>query len=161
VVAGLPVGCAATVAEALTSMNRPDVSLTAQEWADRVHAAGPPGFEGPWPRISIWQGQDDKTVVPANADLLIAQWTALHGVLSPIDAPTPFMARRQIWGNPSRPVVEAWTIPYLAHGMPIDATRPGGGQTGPWVLDAGLSAADAILSFWGVTTTAPAATPVF
>ena len=36
--------------------HNPAPNRTAADWAERVRAAAPPGFAGPWPRVSIWQG---------------------------------------------------------------------------------------------------------
>jgi poly(3-hydroxybutyrate) depolymerase len=33
---------------------------------------------GPWPRVSVWHGNDDKTVIPSNALEILKQWTAVH-----------------------------------------------------------------------------------
>src|SRR5436305_2003474 len=65
IIAGLPYGAAGNVQQALQSMSQ-SPSRPAQEWGDLVrHAAR--GHNGPWPRISIWHGRADTTVVPSNA----------------------------------------------------------------------------------------------
>ena len=33
-----------------------------------------------WPRVSLWQGNDDRTVDPQNLVELMEQWTAAHGI---------------------------------------------------------------------------------
>ena len=96
-----------------------------------------------WPRISIWQGSRDHTVDSANAKVLAAQWSELHGqvALPRTDQLTPGH-RRRTWGRPDRPPsVELWTIPGIGHGFPIDPSAPASGYAGPWVVNAGLSAA--------------------
>ena len=40
-------------------------SRSAREWADLVRKAS--SHRGPWPRVSVWHGNDDKTVIPSNA----------------------------------------------------------------------------------------------
>jgi poly(3-hydroxybutyrate) depolymerase len=78
IIAGLPYGAAASMQEAFEAMasGRP---RTAIAWAAQVRAAAP-HHSGPWPRVSIWQGEADTTVRPVNAGELLKQWTALHGL---------------------------------------------------------------------------------
>ena len=78
IIAGLLSGAAENVQQALQSMSQ-SPSRPAQEWGDLVrHAA--PGHNGPWPRISIWHGRADTTVIPSNAREILKQWTAVHGL---------------------------------------------------------------------------------
>ena len=49
-------------------------------WGDLVRAASP--HQGPWPRISVWHGTADTTVVPQNATELVKQWADVHGLPS-------------------------------------------------------------------------------
>src|SRR6185295_7592806 len=53
-------------------------SRTPAQWGDLVRAANP-GYAGPWPRVTIWHGTGDTTVVPANATELRDQWTNVRG----------------------------------------------------------------------------------
>jgi poly(hydroxyalkanoate) depolymerase family esterase len=77
VIAGLPYGTAGSVAEAFESMfqTRP---RPARAWGDLVRAAS--SHRGPWPRVAVWQGSADQTVVPGNAEEILKQWTDLHGL---------------------------------------------------------------------------------
>ena len=77
VVAGLPVGAAASTSEALRRMAEAGPARSPAAWAEQVRHAAPPGYPGPWPRLSIWHGGADGVVDPANARLLAAQWSAL------------------------------------------------------------------------------------
>jgi poly(hydroxyalkanoate) depolymerase family esterase len=147
VVAGMPVGAAANAPMALLRMHRADPS---QSRAALVAAVRGRRVSGRWPRLSIWQGGRDHTVDPANAELLAAQWSGLHG-LPPEPAaearPAPGV-RRRCWGRASRPAVELWTLDEAGHGFPIEARAEG--RAGRWVLDAGLSGTRRIASFWGL-----------
>ena len=58
-VAGLPVGAARSGMQAMLRMASAGPDQTPEEWAAQVRAAAPAGFAGPWPRLSIWQGQAD------------------------------------------------------------------------------------------------------
>jgi poly(hydroxyalkanoate) depolymerase family esterase len=154
VVAGMPVGCAKTMAGALLQTHRADYSWwTRTALADRVRAATGAGARKKWPRITIWQGERDRVVAPGNAEALAVQWSELHGHgPAPIsdDATVPGVRRRE-WGQPNRPVpVELWTLANVGHGFPVDPHMPGSGRVGPWVADAGLCAARFIVAFWGL-----------
>ena len=159
VVAGMPVGSASTPMGALLRMRKADASRSRQSLArDALLATNTPPRKR-WPRISIWQGEEDRTVDPANAEALAAQWGELHG--SSLEAATDEMAsgaRQRTWGRPAKPpAVELWTVPKLAHGFPVDRSARGPGSPVPWVLEAGISAADHIASFWNLK---PGASPV-
>jgi len=140
VVAGLPVGAATDVGAALGRMSRaghePRAALLA-----RAQAAG---GAAPWPRLSVWHGAADRTVDPANADALVAQWTALLGLPEAPDAEEAVApgVRRRRWGT----AVEQWSLAGLGHGVP--ATAPGSAD--PFVLPAPVQAADAMARFWGL-----------
>jgi feruloyl esterase len=147
-VAGLPVGAADGVASALTRMAQagPD-GRSPEDWADQVRRAGPAGFGGPWPRLSVWQGGLDNVVDPANAPLLALQWRALYGLAAAPSVTTEYgSARREAWGPAGRPQVELWTIPAMTHGYPVAAA----GVPASAVLPAGISATQRIAEFWGV-----------
>ena len=150
VVAGMPVGCAKSQIGAVLHMRRADTSRPRHALAGDVRKVTQAQSRRVWPRISVWQGGRDRTVDPANAEALAAQWSELHGhaEVPRIDELTAGH-RRRAWGRPDRPsAVELWTIPSIGHGFPVDPSAPGGGQTGPWVVNAGLSAARWIAAFW-------------
>jgi len=152
VVAGMPVGSASTSSMALYRMYHADPYRSRAGLVAAVRAAVPPRGSRPWPRLSIWQGGRDRVVNPANAELLAAQWSGLHGLEADpeIDTlPLPGV-RRRAWGRAGRPAVELWTIAEMAHGFPVDPAVTGGGRPGAWVLDAGISAARHIAAFWGI-----------
>ena len=77
IIAGVAYGCASGVAQAFDCMGG-RASADAAELGARVRRASP--HKGPWPRISVWQGSADRTVVPSNADAIVLQWTHLHGL---------------------------------------------------------------------------------
>lgn len=143
VVAGLPVGSASDIRSAMARMNTAGTDLDGPGWAARARAMAPPGYGGPWPRISIWQGGADRVVDPANAANLEAQWVALHGLGG---APTQDLSprpglRRRVW----RDAVELWTIDGMAHGFPV--AQP---SREAFVVDAGIDATTEIARFWGL-----------
>ncbi|WP_406275971.1 PHB depolymerase family esterase [Streptomyces sp. NBC_00191] len=127
VVAGLPYDCTKDTG-AFTCMD-PGVDRTPAVWAQRVRDAYPV-YSGPWPRVAIWHGDNDPTVVPRNAGELRDQWTAVHGVgQSPDRTSTigPNQTRREQYlaaDGSGRVVVEVDRVPAIGHGTPVD---PGSG----------------------------------
>lgn len=152
VAAGMPVGSARTQMQALLGMRRGNPLRLRRYLAANVRAAAPSRATRAWPRLSIWQGARDQTVNPDNAEALAAQWSELHGwgaQPNAVDEPARGVHRRA-WGRAARPAVELWTLDDVAHGFPVDPGMPGGGRVGPWVVEAGLSAAQRMATFWGL-----------
>ncbi|MGW2514246.1 extracellular catalytic domain type 1 short-chain-length polyhydroxyalkanoate depolymerase [Streptomyces scopuliridis] len=149
-VAGLPYACATSVITAYSCMS-PGTNLSPSAWADKVRAVYP-GYGGPWPAVSVWQGTTDTTVVPANLTETVEQWTAVHGTDATPDATDtvasyPHAVYRDGAG---RDVVETYSLTGMAHGQPVD---PGTGAeqcgtAGAYILDVGLCASYRIGLFW-------------
>ncbi|MFC4565561.1 PHB depolymerase family esterase [Nocardiopsis mangrovi] len=125
VVAGLPAGCAADLLSAFTCQS-PGRDRTPAQWGDAVRGKNP-GYTGPWPRVSVWHGTADTTVVPANARESRDQWTDVWGL-----PPTPTSTRSLPGGTTveeyadasGTPAVTTYLIAGLGHGTPVD---PGSG----------------------------------
>jgi len=152
IIAGLPYGTARNVQQAFECMfhgsqkSAPELAALAREAASSVEQ---------WPRISVWHGEADKTVVPANADEILKQWTSLHR-LPPAPSGRTIVngARRDVWLNEAGDeTIEAYFLPDMGHGTPI---APGTahnecGHAGPFILDAGISSSYHIAEFFGLT----------
>ncbi len=152
IIAGLPYGSARSMSEAFMAMNQ-SRTLTPGEAGDAVRAAS--GHCGPWPPVSIWQGQADTVVRPSAADALVRQWTDVHGVAGgPVTARTPQGRDFQVWLSPTGdPVVELHRIPGMGHGTPLDTGGvDGSGVAGPYLLDVGISSSLEIALGWGIAT---------
>jgi poly(3-hydroxybutyrate) depolymerase len=157
IIAGVPFGAARSVGEALHAMFHARRRDSA-EWANLARQAS--GGDGPWPRIGIWQGDADETVVPANALELEKQWTALHGLdgVPPAVDAADGHPRRTWRDTAGRVVVESRRIAGLKHGTPIAAPHagPGGrrvlrmGAASDFVLDVGISSTWRIAQSWGL-----------
>lgn len=155
IIAGLPYGCADTVPEALGLM-RGSGGQGEAELARLVRTASDHG--GPWPTISIWHGSGDATVNPVNADAIISQWRALHGVGLEPDRTEPVDGYpRRVWRNDDgRDVIEEYSITGMGHGTPLDTLSDDGcGRSGAYMLEASISSTHRICKFWGLATDKP------
>ncbi|MFD7335570.1 PHB depolymerase family esterase [Streptomyces violascens] len=125
VIAGIPYNCTQDNGP-FVCMN-PGVAHTPDVWAQRVRDAAP-SWQGPWPRVAVWQGDKDPTVAPANADALRDQWTAVHGLSrTPTTTRTigPDATRQERYAAPDgSTAVEVDRVPGIGHGTPVD---PGSG----------------------------------
>ena len=150
-VAGLPVGAARSGMQAILRMASAGPDRSPGEWAAKVHTAAPAGFAGPWPRLSIWQGQADTTVSPDNADLLVTQWRALHGLTKPeLAEQSRNGVRHRTWPDGTVNLVEQWSLPHLLHAYPVGtrAVTPG-----RFVEQAPVDATAKIARFFGLADT--------
>lgn len=156
IIAGLPYGTARTVPEAF----------------DRMRGQGGPSEEGlqrllrdaswhsgSWPKISIWHGSADQTVVPSNAEAIASQWRGVHKLRKlPTHTESSNTHARSIWCNAAGDVViELNTITSMGHGTPLG--DDGLGAPGPYMLNVGMSSTREIAHFWGITDR-PQATPL-
>lgn len=151
IIAGMPYGCASGVVEAFDCMGgRARNSM--RELGAKVRRASP--HKGSWPRVQIWHGSADTTVVPANADAIALQWASLHEV-QPKPARNEEVAgySRRIWLDvDGRPVIEQYLVTGMAHGVPLDLGTGEGqsGAAGAHMLDVGLSSTNRIAAFFGI-----------
>lgn len=154
VIAGLAYRCATDTSSAYTCMFGA-VSKTPAQWGDLVRNANP-GYAGPWPRVSVWYGTSDTTVVPANATEQRDQWTNVWGISS---SPTSTSSRpgsttRSVYGTGQ---VTLYKVDGIAHGTPVD---PGSaesqcGTTGTYYIDSICSSYYAAVDFGLATSTPP------
>lgn len=152
IVAGLPYGAATNVQQAFETMARCS-PRPARAWGDLVRRASP--HTGPWPRVSVWHGGADATVIPSNAREILKQWTDVHGL--PQAPSTQAMNDgypRQVWLNKAGDeLIESHTITNMAHGTPLATGRADKecGVAGPFLLEVGISSSYHIAKFFGLT----------
>jgi poly(hydroxyalkanoate) depolymerase family esterase len=151
IIAGLPYGCASGVAQAFDCMGGRALADTA-ELVGNVRRASP--HRGPWPRVSVWHGSEDRTVAPSNAEAIVRQWAALHGLPEqPTRTETVAGYPRRIWaGADGTELIEEYEITGMAHGTPLMPGTDEGesGEAMAHMLDVGLSSTDRIAAFFGI-----------
>jgi poly(hydroxyalkanoate) depolymerase family esterase len=160
IIAGLPFGSATNVSQALDRMRGhggPDDTALAR----LLRRASP--HDGPWPTIAIWHGTADATVSSANADAILAQWRAVHGVgekpsISDLVDGYP----HRVWHDrKGRPVIEDYRITGLGHGTPLDTQGADGcGHAGAYMLEAHISSTIRIAHAWGLAEAPAGDTPI-
>jgi poly(hydroxyalkanoate) depolymerase family esterase len=151
IVAGLPYGAASNVQQAFESMFQ-SPSRPAREWGDLARKAS--SHQGAWPRVSVWHGNVDKTVIPSNAREILKQWTDIHGLSIVPSAQTRVDGYpRDVWMNEAGDeILESYTITNMAHGTPlaIGGVEGACGAAGPFLLPVGISSSYHISKFFGI-----------
>jgi len=150
IIAGLPFGSASNIPQALERM-RGQGSPGDNALAAAIRDAS--SHRGPWPTVSIWHGSADHVVAPSNADAILNQWRAVHGVLStPVVAERVAGHARRTWQKGGRVVIEDYRITGMGHGTPVAAAgNEACGKAGPHMLEAGISSTRRIAHFWGLS----------
>jgi poly(hydroxyalkanoate) depolymerase family esterase len=152
VVAGLAFKCATSMIDAFTCMN-PGKDQTPAQLGDAVRGASG-GFTGPWPTVSVWQGDADFTVRPSNMTELVEQWTNVHGIpATPTSTDTVAGYPHAMYASGGRTLVETYTITGMGHGQPLDPGTADGqcGTAGAFLLDVNICAAWQMSTTWGLS----------
>ena len=112
IIAGLPFGSAATIPEAFNRMRGKggptDIAL-----GQTVRDASP--HAGPFPRVSVWHGDSDRTVVPSNGRAIAEQWRLVHNLEeAPSRVDTENGYTRRVWtGSDGDVMLEEYVIEGL------------------------------------------------
>lgn len=149
IIAGLPFGIAHSVPQAFDRM-RGHGGPSGKALSELVRAAS--DHSGPWPTLSVWHGSGDMIVDPSNANGLIEQWSALHGVSNtPSRTDDVEGYPHRTWcDRDGRAVIEEYSITGMAHGTPLDTIGETGENAGAHMLEAGISSTRELLCFWGI-----------
>jgi poly(hydroxyalkanoate) depolymerase family esterase len=150
IVAGLPYKCATSMVDAFTCMN-PGKNQTPAQLGDAVRGAS--DHTGPWPTVSVWQGDADFTVSPSNMTEIVEQWTNVHGIpATPTSTDTVAGYPHAVYASGGRTLVETYTITGMGHGQPLDPGTADGqcGTAGAFLLDVGICAAWHMSAAWGL-----------
>ena len=148
--AGLPYAAASGVGQAFGVMMGGG-GRSPSEAAAAVRAAT--GRRGPWPKLSIWQGGADGTVVPSVGEDVADQWVEVHGAQhAAVENVVSPGRRRLTWPGPDgAPAVELNLIAGMGHGVPLKTGGADGvGTAGPFLLDVGVNAALELVQDWGL-----------
>jgi poly(hydroxyalkanoate) depolymerase family esterase len=150
IIAGLPYGCAHNMEQAFQAMFS-EQGHAAQLLGDRVRAAS--SHRGPWPKISIWHGTGDPIVKPCNGEDILRQWIDVHG-LGETPSYKESIGRhvRRVWTDArGEPLIEAFSIAGMAHGVPLSTTSENScGAAGAFFLDVGICSTQHIARFWSL-----------
>ena len=104
---------------------------SAMALGDSVRAAYP-AYHGPWPRLSVWQGQSDSVVSPSSATALVSQWTNVNGQSGTATSTnTVAGAMHSSYADAQgRVVVESDLIPGMGHGTALHVPFAAAGGCG-------------------------------
>ncbi|MEU0967243.1 PHB depolymerase family esterase [Streptomyces sp. NPDC005917] len=149
---GLPAQCA-TTQTAASGCQYSNQNLTPQQWGDKARNSNP-GYSGPWPRVAIWQGSSDTTVVPVNGTELRDQWTDVWGIgqtASSTQSLTGGTTESIYNDSAGKPAVALFSVSGMAHGL---AVNPGSGadqcgSTGTYYLNY-ICSSYYTAKFWGL-----------
>ncbi len=149
VIAGIPYQCAHTLSDAYTCIS-PGISKTDQQWGDLARQ-GYPGFAGPYPRLSSWQGTADTVVDFMNLGEILKQWTNLVGIdMSPdVQDQVANYPHRQYQDANGSTLIEQYELTGVNHGIFVDPTNHCG-SVGSYVIDAHICSSYYIGKFFGL-----------
>jgi poly(hydroxyalkanoate) depolymerase family esterase len=151
IIAGVPYACATDAGSAFQCMN-PGRNLTASGLAKRVERAAP----APASRalVTIWQGDEDTTVVPKNAEELVEQWGTVAGIdLKAGQKDKLHGFARTTWSDAAgHAALQLVSVPGMGHAVPVD---PGEGPQscgtiGTYTAPVGVCSSLEIARFWGI-----------
>ena len=111
----------ATTVNGAYSCQSPGVDHTPTEWGDLVRAAF--SFTGARPRVQIWHGTSDTTVVPKNQTELVEQWTNVFATDQTADENESIgsAATRAAYKVGTNIVVESYTVQSMTHAVSVGA----------------------------------------
>ena len=150
IVAGVPYGCADTVAKALRCM-KPGIDHAPAEW--RRHVRNSAAGDGRVPPITIWHGDTDDRVVSRNRQELVEQWTAVHGITGgPARHGSSGPVTRELYTDDAGvTLVESVLVKGLGHAFPIRTNGNSScGEPGDFVASTEVCGAREISRFWGL-----------
>ena len=150
IIGGLPYGVASGVGQAFERMRGHNAPSVSQLQSALMTAAS---SWGSWPRISVWHGTHDQTVKPINAEQIAHQWAGVHQVSDTPDLIESVNGHsRKAWLDENgKAVMEVYSIKGMAHGVPLSfAAKAPLGNSGPFMLEAGISSTARIARTWGL-----------
>jgi poly(hydroxyalkanoate) depolymerase family esterase len=157
VIAGLPFDCAKTVPEAFDRMGGQGLPSKI-ELQKSLRKASP--HKSPWPTITVWHGEADRTVFASNADAVVSQWLEAHELG---EEPSLEMSmdgcKRRVWMKGGEKRIEEYLIQGMGHGTPIAAGGENDEKAAPFMLDVGISSTRELAVKWGLASPMASASP--
>jgi poly(hydroxyalkanoate) depolymerase family esterase len=149
IMAGLPHGAAGSVQEAFQQMSahKPSARTSGQSLKNASK------HQGSWPAVSIWHGTADAVVSLTNADAIVRQWREVHHLPdTPTEDGTIDGYPRRAWRDATgKLLIEEYRVTGMGHGTPLSTTGECGcGQTGAFMLEAGISSTIHSARTWGL-----------
>ncbi len=146
IIAGISYPCADNLIKAISCM-RSGPAESPQALAEQVKKLQ--GSRSHWPRLSIWTGDQDSIVAPKNAQALSQLWRTLNQIKSEGQSDNKKGVQITRWYKENKtPHVELITITNIDHGWPVNPLQEYGGEIGPFLLSAPLSATTHIMNFF-------------
>jgi poly(hydroxyalkanoate) depolymerase family esterase len=105
-----------------------------------------PAYSGPYPYLTIYQGNQDPIVHRSNADLLLTQWAGIHGIDTIPDqvqrayAGIQDLTRKEFADSSGKTIVVKYEVNNMGHRVLV---KPGneddaGGKSGTFGMDKGF-----------------------
>ncbi|MCG6948055.1 MAG: PHB depolymerase family esterase [Acidobacteria bacterium] len=126
--------------------------LPGEAWGDLVLNAYAE-FSGVRPRVSIWHGETDPLIAPANLHLQLEQWATAAGVDQDADDVERVggHVRKRYNNSDGKPVIETYMVQGMGHAIAVDPDgTPGCGVAAPFFVDAGICSAFWIARWFGI-----------
>lgn len=150
IVAGLPASSARDVRSAISVMQSGPKAIA--NGRDLVHA-DPITPTNRLPAVSVWQGSDDRTVNPVNADACVIQWLDAHDLRleDGVTALKPWGTVRR-WKKAGQPLVSQYSIRDLGHALPVRRSKSTPERsTDRYVVNSEVSAPLELMRLWDLT----------
>lgn len=145
VMSGLAYHCATSQIDAYSCMSGKDMTAAAltQLLSPQAHSTPP--------RVSVWQGDADYTVRPANATQIVRQFATVNGVAETASTnETVGKATHDTYRDSKGAVrIESWIIGGMGHGTSLDPAN-GCGSAGAYLLDEKLCSTRKAAEFFGI-----------
>ncbi|NBB70836.1 MAG: PHB depolymerase family esterase [Alphaproteobacteria bacterium] len=129
------------------------IDRTARDWGDAVRALHPTP-PARWPRVSLWHGDADEVVDPANQRELLQQWSDVHGIdTAPESREVVSDAARERHADAAgTTLIESWTLADFPHALAVDpdAEPVACGVAAEFLEPAELCTVRRVAAFWGL-----------
>ncbi len=123
VLAGVPYG-AWSAGGSCSVCSQAASSKSEEEWGNIVRQNAPANFAGPWPKIQLWHGTSDPTLLPGWLAESEKQWKNVHGLTSDgmsVDAPAGWT--RKEYSDDSGVVLQVNSGAGKDHYLPDDVPQ--------------------------------------